>query len=55
MPLGLVYLLGYSHITIKYLIIEQEIKCRITLGWKAFGRASEVFKNKDIPILLKRL
>ena len=33
---------------------EQEIKRRITLGWQAFGRASAIFKNKDIPIVLKR-
>ena len=33
---------------------EQEIKRRITLGCQAFGRASAIFKNKDIPIVLKR-
>ena len=33
---------------------EQEIKRRITLGWQAFGRASVIFRNKDIPIILKR-
>ena len=33
---------------------ESEIKRRITLGWQAFGRASSVFKNKKIPIILKR-
>ena len=33
---------------------EQEIKRRITLGWQAFGRASTIFKNKDISIVLKR-
>ena len=33
---------------------EQEIKCRITLGWQAFGRASAIFKNKEIPTCLKR-
>ena len=33
---------------------EQEIKRRITLRWQAFGRASAIFKNKDIPIVLKR-
>ena len=33
---------------------ENEIKRRITLGWQAFGRASSVFKNKKIPIILKR-
>ena len=31
-----------------------EIKRRITLGWQAFGKASQVFKNKKIPIILKR-
>ena len=33
---------------------EQEIKRRITLGWQAFGRTSAVFKNKEIPLVLKR-
>ena len=33
---------------------EQEIKRRITLGWHAFGRASAIFKNKEIPTCLKR-
>ena len=33
---------------------ESEIKRRITLGWQAFGRATLVFKNKKIPIILKR-
>ncbi|XP_042886328.1 uncharacterized protein LOC122262382 [Penaeus japonicus] len=33
---------------------EQEIKRRITIGWQAFGRASTVFKNKDISLILKR-
>ena len=33
---------------------EQEIKRRITLGWQAFGRASAIFKNKEIPTYLKR-
>ena len=33
---------------------EQEIKRRITLGWQAFGRASAIFKNKEIPTCLKR-
>ena len=33
---------------------EQEIKRRITLCWQAFGRASSIFKIKDIPIILKR-
>ena len=33
---------------------EQEIKRRITMGWQAFGRASSIFKNKDIPIIHKR-
>jgi len=33
---------------------EQEIKRRITMGWQAFGRASSIFKNKDIPITHKR-
>ena len=33
---------------------ENEIKRRITLGWQAFGRANSVFKNKKIPIILKR-
>ena len=28
---------------------EQEIKCRITFGWQAFGRASVIFKNKSNP------
>ena len=32
---------------------EQEIKRRISLGWKAFGRASSIFKSK-MPICLKR-
>ncbi|KAM7435318.1 hypothetical protein ABFA07_014709 [Porites harrisoni] len=32
---------------------EQEIKRRITLGLQAFGRASAIFKNKDLPIVLK--
>ena len=34
---------------------EQEIKRRITFGWQAFGRASAIFKNKEIPLVLKRL
>lgn len=34
--------------------MEQEIKRRITLGWQAFGRVSAIFRNKDIPIILKR-
>jgi len=33
---------------------EQEIKRRITMGWQAFGRASEIFKNKNMPLILKR-
>ena len=33
---------------------EQEIKRRITFGWQAFGRASAIFKNKAIPLILKR-
>ena len=33
---------------------EQEIKRVITIGWQAFGRASAIFKNKDISIVLKR-
>ena len=33
---------------------EQEIKRRITLGWQAFGRASAIFINKEIPTCLKR-
>ena len=33
---------------------EQEIKRRITLGWQAFGRASVIFKNNEIPTCLKR-
>ena len=33
---------------------EQEIKRRITFGWQAFGRASVIFKNKAIPLVLKR-
>ena len=33
---------------------EQEIKRRIESCWQAFGRASSIFKNKDIPIILKR-
>ena len=33
---------------------EQEINLRIALGWQAFGRASAIFKNKDIPIVIKR-
>ena len=33
---------------------EQEIKLRITLGWQAFGGASAIFKNKEIPTCLKR-
>ena len=33
---------------------EQEIKRRITLGWQAFGRASAIFNNKEIPTCLKR-
>ena len=33
---------------------ENEIKRRITLGWQAFGRANLVFKNKKLPIILKR-
>ena len=33
---------------------EEEIKRRITLGWQAFGRASSTFKNKKIPLVLKR-
>ena len=33
---------------------EQEIKRRITFGWQAFGRASVIFKNKAIPLELKR-
>ena len=33
---------------------EHEIKRRITLGWQAFGRASAIFKNKEIPTCLKR-
>ena len=37
-----------------YACISQEIKRRITLGWQAFGRASAIFKNKEIPTCLKR-
>ena len=33
---------------------EQEIKRRITMGWQAFGRAREIFGDKDIPIIQKR-
>ena len=33
---------------------DQEIKRRITLGCKSFGRASAILKNKDMPIVLKR-
>ncbi|XP_042886054.1 uncharacterized protein LOC122262171 [Penaeus japonicus] len=33
---------------------EQEIKCRITIGWQTFGRASTISKNKDISLILKR-
>jgi len=33
---------------------ELEVKRRITLGWQAFGRASSIFKSKDMPIVLKR-
>ena len=32
---------------------EHEIKRRITLGWKAFGRQSEIMKS-SLPIWLKR-
>ena len=32
---------------------EKEIRRRITMGWKAFGRASSIFKSK-IPISLKK-
>lgn len=31
-----------------------EIQRRIGLGWAAFGRLRETFKNKEIPICLKR-
>ena len=33
---------------------EQEIKRLITLRWQAFGRASAIFTDKDILIILKR-
>ena len=33
---------------------EQEIKRRISLTWQAFGKASSIFKNRKIPIVLKR-
>lgn len=33
---------------------EQEIKSRINLRLQAFGREGAIFKNKDIPIVLKR-
>ena len=33
---------------------EQEIKRRIIMDCHAFGRASSIFKNKDIPIIHKR-
>ena len=33
---------------------EQEIKRRKTFGWQAFGRASVIFKNKAIPLVLER-
>ena len=32
---------------------EHEIKRRITLGWKAFGRQSKIMKS-SLPICLKR-
>ena len=31
----------------------QEIKRRNTLRLQAFGKASAIFKNKDLPIVLK--
>ncbi|XP_069977751.1 uncharacterized protein [Penaeus vannamei] len=33
---------------------EKEIKRRIAMGWQAFGRARSVFKDKNIPNVLKR-
>ena len=33
---------------------EREIKRRITMGWQSFGRASSIFKNQDISIVLNR-
>ena len=33
---------------------EKEIVRRITLGWQAFGRASSIFKNDKIAMILKR-
>lgn len=32
---------------------EQEIKCRITTDWQAFGRASTVLRGKNMPVVLK--
>ena len=33
---------------------EKEVKRRITLGWKAFGRANMIFKSKQLAIIHKR-
>ena len=33
---------------------EKEVKRRIALGWQAFGRASMLFKDRQVPIIHKR-
>ena len=33
---------------------DEEIKRRIAMGWKSFGGMSDIFKNKRLPLCLKR-
>ena len=32
---------------------EQELRCRIDLGWTAFGKLDSIMQNKRIPLRLK--
>ena len=32
---------------------EQELRCRIGLGWTAFGKFDSIMQNKSIPLWLK--
>ena len=32
---------------------EQELRCRIGLGWTAFGKLDSIMQNKRIPLRLK--
>ena len=43
-----------QNISLKSTSKSEEIKRRITIGWQAFGRAGEIFRNKNIPLIQKR-